>query len=63
MPAADILQTRELWISSLVNHWRRRNVDTEADDGVKLAIEWVVALTGEMRIRGGGDGQLGKVQA
>ena len=60
MPAADILQVREMWIASLVNHWRKRNSNADSSDGIELAIEWVAALTGEMRIRGSADGELHK---
>ncbi len=63
MPPGDILEVREMWIASMVNHWRRRNLDPDSDDNLKLSIEWIVALTGEMRIRGSGGGELNKVQA
>lgn len=63
MTRVQVLESRELWISSLVNHWNRRTIDAEADAGINLALGWITALTSEMRIRGSSDGDLNKANA
>lgn len=48
MRASDIVTAREYYIVRLVEARRRNDSDT-----LEAAIDWVVALTSEMRLRGG----------
>ena len=43
----DIVRAREYYIVKLVSAYRSRDADT-----LKVAVEWIVALTSEMRLRG-----------
>lgn len=45
---SDLLVVREYYITRLVRAKRDNDSDT-----IEAALEWLVALTGEMRIRGG----------
>ena len=44
----DLLEVREYHISTLVEATRRHDSDT-----MQAAVDWIVALTSEMRLRGG----------
>ena len=48
MPPRDLFEVREYYIVRLVDARRRNDSDT-----LEAAIDWVVALTAEMRLRGG----------
>lgn len=48
MPPRDLFEVREYYIVRLVGAQRHNDADT-----TKAAIEWIVALTAEMRLRGG----------
>lgn len=48
MPDHDLLEAREYHIACLVKAYRAHDSDT-----TKAAVEWVVVLTSEMRLRGG----------
>lgn len=48
MPPQQLFQTREMWIAKLCTEYRSKN-----SDAIEQCLEWVVALTSEMRLRGG----------
>lgn len=48
MPPRDLFEVREYYIVRLVSAWRDNDADT-----LQAAIEWIVTLTSEMRLRGG----------
>ena len=48
MEPTDLLKVREYYILRLVEAHRRKDSDT-----IKAALDWLSALVGEMRIRGG----------
>lgn len=48
MDDSDVLRAREYYIVKLVSAHRARDADTR-----EVAIEWIVTLTSEMRLRGG----------
>ncbi|MCG8433479.1 MAG: hypothetical protein MJA83_05565 [Gammaproteobacteria bacterium] len=47
MPGGDVLRCRELWLNKLITEWNASH-----KDAVDQCIEWIVALTSEMRLRG-----------
>ena len=47
MPPGDLIRAREYYIVRLVSAHRDHDSDT-----TRAAIEWIVALTSEMRLRG-----------
>lgn len=47
MPDRDLLEVREYHLACMLKAHRRNDSDT-----LKCAVEWVVALTSEMRLRG-----------
>ncbi len=54
MPSGDVLKSREYYIVVLVLARRQKDSDT-----TEACIDWIVALTSEMRLRGG-DGGVGR---
>lgn len=49
MPPQQLFKTREMWIAKFCTVWR-----AQKSDEIKQCSEWIVALTSEMRLRGGG---------
>ena len=48
MEGRDILSVREYYIARLLDSRRRQDADT-----IEVCLDWIVALTSEMRLRGG----------
>ena len=47
MRGADLVEAREYYLTVLVTASRKKDSDT-----LKAAVDWIVALTSEMRLRG-----------
>ena len=47
MPGKDLLKVREYYIVRLISARRKNDSDT-----LEACVDWIVALTGEMRLRG-----------